>query len=100
MDVVVKDVLPGCFAVGLGDIQAEQTQPVTQQARNSVDGSHHLASLVFREYPDVLGMSPRDDECVATGYLSFVQERDSVLVFVHAPRRQQAFKDLAEGALH
>lgn len=100
MDVVVKDVLPSCLAVGLGDIQAEQTEPFTQQARNSVDGSHHVAGLVFGEYPDVLSMSPRDDERVATGYLTFVQERDGVLVFVHAPRRQQAFKDFAERAVH
>src|SRR5688572_19043358 len=74
MDVVMKDVLPGRPAISLGDIQAEQTEPFAQQSRNSVDGSHHGAGLVFRECPDVFGVSPRDDKRVATGYLSFVQE--------------------------
>jgi hypothetical protein len=54
----------------LGDIQAEQTELFAQHARNSVDGSHHGAGLVFRECPDVFGMSPRDDERVAAGPLS------------------------------
>jgi len=47
--MVVRDVLPGRPAVGLGDIQAEQTELFSQDVRNSVDGSHHGAGLVFRE---------------------------------------------------
>jgi hypothetical protein len=100
VDVIVKDVLPSRPAVGLRDVQAEQAEPFVQQSSNSVDGSHYGAGLFFRECPDVFGMSPRDDERVTTGYLSFVQERHTVLVFVHAPRRQPTFKDVAERAIH
>lgn len=85
MDVVVKDLLPRCAAVGLRDIQAERLELVAKRTRNSVDGPHDGAGLVFRERPDVFGVSPRDDERVATGDLSRVQERDAALVLVHAP---------------
>ena len=85
--MVVKDLLPGGPAVGLGHIQAEEAELFAQHARNSVDGSHHGTRLVFGKRPDILGMSPRNDERVATSYLSLVQERDAALVFIHAPER-------------
>ena len=67
MDVVVKDLLPSRRAIGLGDIQAEQIELFAQQVRHPVDGSHDGLGLVFRERPDVFGMSPRDDQRVAMG---------------------------------
>ena len=100
VDVVVKDLLPGRRAVGLRDIQAQRIEFVAQQARDSVNRLHDGAGFVFRECPDVFGMSPRDDKRVATGDLAFVQERDAVLVFVHEPGRQHASKDFAERAIH
>jgi len=98
--MVVRNLLPGRPAVGLRDIQAERTEFLSQHERDSVDGSHHGAGFVFRQFPDVFGMSPRNDERVAASDLSFVQERDAVLVFIHAPRRQHAVKDFAERAVH
>jgi hypothetical protein len=100
MDMVVKDFLPGRPAVGLGDIQAAQIQPFAQQAGDSMDGSHHRLGFLFRECPDVCGMSPRNHERVATGRVPLVEKGDSVLVLVHTPGWQRACDDFAEGAIH
>ena len=100
MDMIVKDILPSRFAVGLGDIQAAQIQPVAQQASDSMDGPHHRLSFLFRKCPDVYGMSPRNHECVATGCVPLVEEGDRVLILVHTPRWQRALDDLAEDAFH
>lgn len=57
-------------------------------------------SFLFGESPDVLGMSPRNHERVATGSLADVEEGDRALVFVYPPGWQQPFEESADGAIH
>jgi hypothetical protein len=65
-----------------------------------MDGSHDSLGFLFRERPDVFGMSPRDHERVSARYLSFVEEGDRALVLIHSPRRQRPIENFAEGTIH